>query len=59
MKKQRLASARLPKLSKKALNIGKNKQYVSGIESIVSNNKLNKGENRIIKDTLEEIEISI
>ena len=56
-KKKRLESARLPKLSKNTLNIGKNKQYVSGIESIVSNNLLSKKENKIVKDTLKEIEI--
>ena len=57
LKKKRLASARLPKLSKNALNIGKNKQCVSGIESIVSNNILNKEENQLLKDTVKEIEI--
>ena len=57
VKKKRLESARLPKLSKNALNIGKNKQLVSGIESIVSNNLLTKKENKLVKDTLKEIEI--
>ena len=57
LKKKRLASARLPKLSKKALNIGKNKQCVSGIESIISNNVINKDETKLLKDTVKEIEI--
>ena len=57
IKKKRLESARLPKLSKKSMNIGKNKQYVMGVESIVVNNTLNKKENRMIKDTLKEIEL--
>ena len=57
IKKQRLASARLPKLSKNVMNIGKNKQLVMGIESIVGNNLINKNENRLIKNTLKEIEI--
>ena len=57
LKKKRIASARLPKLSQNTINIGKNKQYVSGIESIVGNNIINKKENKVIKDTLKEIEI--
>lgn len=57
IKKKRLASAKLPKLSKNILKIGKNKQFSSGINSIVSNNVLNKHENKEIKDALKEIEI--
>ena len=56
IKKKRLASANLPRLSKNVLNIGKNKQFSSGIKSIVANNVLNKHENKEIKDALKEIE---
>ena len=56
-KKERLQSAKLPMLNQNILNIGKNKAYMSGIESIVTNNDLTKKENKLFKETLKEIEI--
>ena len=56
-KKERLKSAKLPKLNKNVINIGKNKAYMSGIESIVINNDLNKKENQLFKETLKEVEL--
>ena len=57
IKKKRLESAKLPKLSKNALNIGKNKQIVSAVNNIVSNDILTKDENKEVKDALKEIEL--
>ena len=56
-KKERLQSAKLPKLNDNVVNYGKNKAYISGLESIAINNEITKKENQLIKDTLKEIEL--
>ena len=56
-KRERLQSAKLPKLNKNVIKIGKNRAYISGIESIAYNNILSNQENTIFKQTLKEIEI--
>ena len=56
-KRERLQSAKLPKLNKNVIKIGKNRAYISGIESIACNNILSNQENTIFKQTLKEIEI--
>ena len=56
-KKQRLASARLPKINKNALNLGSNKKCVTGIESLIANIPLSAKDNKLVKDTLKDIEI--
>ena len=56
-KKDRIKSAKLPKLGENVINFGKNKTYVSGLESIVGNNNITKKENKLFKETLKEIEI--
>ena len=56
-KKKRLQSAKLPKLNNNIMNIGKNKAYMAGLESIVTNNDLTKKENRLFRETLKEIEL--
>ena len=56
-KKERLKSAKLPKLNKNIITIGKNKAYVSGLESIALNNDLSKKENELFQQTLKDIEI--
>ena len=56
-KKERLQSAKLPKLNKNVIKIGKNRAYISGLESIASNNNLTNQENTLFKQTLKDIEI--
>ena len=56
-KKERLQSAKLPKLNKNFINLGKNKAYISGLESIAINTNINKKDNKLFKQTLKEIEI--
>ena len=56
-KKERLKSAKLPKLNKNIIKIGKNRAYVSGLESIALNNDLSKKENELFQQTLKDIEI--
>ena len=56
-KKERLKSAKLPKLNKNIISIGKNKAYVCGLESIALKNDLTKKENELFQQTLKDIEI--
>ena len=56
-KKERLISAKLPKLDNNLLNIEKNKKCISGIESLVVNNSLNTKDNYLAKETIKDIEI--
>ena len=55
--KERLQSAKLPKLNNNVIKIGKNRAYIAGLESIVNNNIISNQENTILKQTLKEIEI--